>query len=141
MKKVVVEREELERILSIRVKMRTHIALLLCVSAKALQLPRRSSRIWTARISSTKGDSQEVTDLNLEEMFDIFEAADKEVSNEEVGMPEETASSTASNTDLQRSFLSGDISKTPMAYQVGLGIFVAGWAVILGGIATGNPVI
>jgi hypothetical protein len=38
------------------------------------------------RLASTEEPGQEITDLNLEEMFEVFEAADSEVTNEEVGM-------------------------------------------------------
>ena len=37
-------------------------------------------------LAATDADEQEITDLNLEEMFEVFEAADNEVTNEEVGM-------------------------------------------------------
>ena len=37
-------------------------------------------------LAATDADEQEITDLNLEEMFEVFEAADNEVTNKEVGM-------------------------------------------------------
>ena len=131
---------------------------LLLASAGALQtLPQLRSRSVAVTIRSSRAhnawvvrrateEEQDVTDLNLEEMFDIFEKADQEVTNAEVGMAEgePAAAAAASGSDANdnlRSFVNGDLSNTPVAYQVGLAAFVALWAVILGGQITGNPVV
>ena len=110
----------------------------------AVFMPRAGRMASVVRRAEAEAEA-EAMDLDLEEMFDIFEKADSEISNEEVGMAPDAADPREdpdnSKNDKLKAFTNGDISQTPIAYQVGLGVFVAGWAVILGGIATGNPVI
>ncbi|CAM9199115.1 unnamed protein product [Hapterophycus canaliculatus] len=46
---------------------------------------RRTSMVLSAEKADGKEEEQEPMDLDLEQMFEVFEAADKEVTDEEVG--------------------------------------------------------
>lgn len=55
--------------------------LILAFCSIALAFAPRSNRITTmVRTRMAKAEEQTITDLNLEQMFDTFEAADKKVS-------------------------------------------------------------
>lgn len=59
--------------------------------------PAHTVRMAAADGSST--EEQEITDLNLEEMFEVFEAADSEISNEDAGMDPAAPASAVAETD------------------------------------------
>lgn len=56
--------------------------------------PLRMSSMLT--LKNSQKDEQTIKDLNLEEMFEVFEAADKSVPSSAIGKPSEPSSSSSS---------------------------------------------
>ena len=102
---------------------------LLCAQLACVFVPSfpKTFSPMLVRQASDKGE-KEITDLNLEEMFEVFEAADKTIDDGKQAVPYETADEAWTKTKAEgtASFLSPALVAALFLTSLGIRFFVFG---------------